>query len=65
MVGGSSLALSEEDIGHVSRAAVLAGGASKAEAILAVLRHHPHKLLVTDEGAAMKMMGILRQQPSF
>ena len=65
VIGGSSLALSEEDIGRTSRAAVLAAGSSKAEAILAVLRHHPHRLLVTDEGAAARMMEILRQQPSF
>ena len=65
VVGGASLALSEEDIGRTSRAAVLAAGGGKAEAILAVLRHHPHRLLVTDEGAAVKMIEILRQQPSF
>lgn len=65
VVGGSSLAISEEDVGRTSRAAVIAAGGAKAEAILAVLRHHPHKLLVTDEGAAEKMIGILRQHPSF
>lgn len=65
VVGGSSLALSEEDVGRTSRAAIVAAGEGKAEAILSVLLHHPHKLLVTDEGAAEKMIGILRQQPSF
>lgn len=65
VVGGSSLAIPGEEIGAASRAAVLAAGSSKAEAILAVLRHHPHRLLVTDEGAAEKMLQILRQQPSF
>lgn len=65
VVGGSALALSEEDIGVTNRAAVLAAGSSKAEAILAVLRHHPHRLLVTDEGAALRIIEILRQQPSF
>ncbi len=65
VVGGSSLALSEEDIGYRSKAAAIAAGSGKAEAILAVLRHHPHRLLVTDEGAAEKMLTILRQHPSF
>ena len=35
-------------------------GAGKAEAIIAVCMHHPHKLLVTDEGAAMRMLELLR-----
>ena len=65
VVGGASLALSEEDIGRRSRAAVVAAGSGKAEAILAVLRHHPHKLLVTDEGAAEKILEILKQSASF
>ena len=65
VVGGASLTLSEEDIGRTSKAAIIAAGSTKAEAILAVLRHHPHRLLVTDEGAAVKMIEILRQQPSF
>jgi central glycolytic genes regulator len=65
VVGGASLALAEEDIGRMNQAAVIAAGGVKAEAILAVLRHHPHRLLVTDEGAAVKMIEILRQQPSF
>ncbi len=36
-----------------------AAGASKAEAIIAVLRHDPHELLVTDEGAARRMIELL------
>jgi len=36
-----------------------AAGASKAGAILSVLRHTPHALLVTDQGAAEKMLRIL------
>ncbi len=65
VVGGSSLAITEEELGVASHAAVIAAGSAKAEAILAVLRHHPHRLLVTDEGAAQRMVAILRQQPSF
>ena len=37
----------------------VAAGASKAEAIMAVLRHHPHTLLATDEAAARRMLAIL------
>jgi central glycolytic genes regulator len=36
-----------------------AAGASKAEAIIAILRHTRHYLLVTDQGAAERMLSIL------
>ena len=55
-----SLAIEEETLGHTNRAAVIAAGSGKAEAILAVLAHHPHALLVTDEGAASRIAGLLR-----
>ncbi len=38
----------------------VAVGAGKAEAILSVLRHDRHALLVTDEGAAREMLSILK-----
>lgn len=60
VVGGSSVAIDIADIGSRSRAAMAAAGAGKAEAIIAVCMHHPHKLLVTDEGAAMRMLELLR-----
>ena len=41
------------------RMVAAAAGASKAEAIIAILRHSPHALLVTDQGAAERMLGIL------
>jgi len=41
------------------RMAAAAAGASKAEAILSVLRHDRHALLVTDEGAARRMIALL------
>ena len=50
-----SLALSAQELGRKNRAAIVAAGADKADAILAVCAHHPHKLLVTDEGAAQRM----------
>ncbi len=62
--GGSSLAFHEEQIGRKNHAAAVAAGRSKAEAILAVCEHHPHKLLVTDEGAALRMMELLRERGS-
>lgn len=42
-----------------SRMIAVACGKSKAEAIMAVLRHDPHALLVTDEGAAREMLRLL------
>ena len=42
------------------RMIAVAAGAKKAEAIISVLRHDPHTLLVTDEGAAKQMLAILK-----
>lgn len=41
------------------RMMAVAAGESKAEAIIAVMRHREHTLLATDEGAARKMLEIL------
>ena len=60
MVGtGASLAFHPEEIGRKNRAAAVAAGRGKAQAILAVCAHHPHKLLVVDEGAALRIMELL------
>ena len=56
VVGGGSPALKENRLGRANRAALLAGGESKAGAIAAVCAHHPHVLLVTDEGAAQRIL---------
>ncbi len=53
--------LQARDIGRKNRAAAVAAGRAKAEAILAVCAHHPHKLLVVDEGAALRMIELLRR----
>ncbi len=37
----------------------VAAGEKKAEAMIAVLRHYRHEMLVTDEGAARKIIGLL------
>ena len=60
-VGGRCLpGLRAQDLGRRMKAAAVAAGHSKAEAIIAVCLHHPHRLLVTDEGAALRMLEILR-----
>ncbi|MBR5303159.1 MAG: hypothetical protein IKU38_10010 [Clostridia bacterium] len=56
----AAIALRAADLGRRTKAAAIAVGARKAEAIIAVCMHHPHKLLVTDEGAAMRMLELLR-----
>lgn len=56
----ASIALRAADLGRRTKTAAIAVGHSKAEAIIAVCMHHPHKLLVTDEGAAARMMELLR-----
>ena len=56
----SAIALRAADLGRHIKTAAVAVGAQKAEAIIAVCMHHPHRLLVTDEGAALRMMELLR-----
>ena len=56
----SSIALHAADLGRRTKTAAIAVGAGKAEAIIAVCMHHPHRLLVIDEGAAVRMMELLR-----
>ena len=41
------------------RMVAVAAGSSKAEAIISVMRHQYHTLLVTDEGAASRMLELL------
>ena len=44
------------------RMVAAAAGASKAEAIISILRHTRHYLLVTDQGAAESMLHILSNE---
>lgn len=61
VVGGrGALGLRAQELGARIKTAAVACGKSKAEAIIAVCQHHGHRLLVTDEGAALEMMEILR-----
>jgi len=60
-VGGrGALGLRAQDMGSRVKTAAVACGHGKAEAIMAVCLHHPHRLLVTDEGAALRMLELLR-----
>jgi len=45
-----------EDMGGLKKVIAVAGGSNKAEAIAAVLRNHRRGVLVTDEGAARKIL---------
>jgi len=56
----ASCLIDTQDMGVRMAAAAVAAGHSKAEAIMAVCAHHSHRLLVTDEGAAHRMMELLR-----
>ena len=57
--GRTTSVLSLQDMARCTCAAI-AVGRSRAEAVLAVCLHHPHRLLVIDEGAALKMIELLR-----
>lgn len=57
----SAIVLRAADLGRHIKTAALAVGASRAEAVIAVCMHHPHTLLVVDEGAAQRMMELLRE----
>lgn len=56
----SSMGLEVEELANMRMAVAVAAGARKADAILAVLRHHVHGLLVTDEAAARSIVRQLR-----
>ena len=55
----SSVGVDPERRKRGCRMVAAAAGESKAEAIIAALRHDRHRLLVTDEGAAEKMLRLL------
>ena len=55
---GVDLARLKQTCGMVA----VAAGASKAGAIISVLRHTPHALLVTDQGAAERMLQMISGQ---
>ena len=59
----SGVSLHEEQLRTIPLIAAVAAGPGKARAILAVLRHHRHHLLVIDEGAAREIERILSEEP--
>ncbi len=56
----SSVGVELGKLNPACRRIAAAAGAGKAEAIISVLRHDPHELLVTDEGAAARMLALLK-----
>lgn len=58
----SGLGIPEEKLESVPMVIAVAGGERKAEAILAATRHHRHDYLVIDEGAALKIAGLIREE---
>ena len=59
LLESSSIGVDLARLSPASRMIAVACGKRKAQAIIAVLRHDPHELLVTDEGAAREMLRIL------
>lgn len=59
LMESSSVGVNLARLSPSCRMMAVAAGESKAEAIIAVLRHHPHTLLATDEGAARRMLDLL------
>jgi hypothetical protein len=55
----SGVGLTCEQVSRVRCIVAVAAGASKARAILSVLKHHHHELLVIDEGAARAIEKLL------
>ena len=62
LMESSSVGVDLARLKRTCRMIAAAAGSSKARAILSVLRHTPHALLVTDQGAAERMLRILREQ---
>ncbi|MBR3794707.1 MAG: hypothetical protein IKK34_01585 [Clostridia bacterium] len=56
IVSGGYPLFRAQDLGVRCKAAAVAAGTSRAEAIIAVCAHHKHRLLVTDEGAARTIL---------
>lgn len=59
LLESSSVGVDLARLKRTCRMVAAAAGASKAGAIISVLRHTPHALLVTDQGAAERMLQML------
>ena len=60
LASASGLGLPEDSFSRIPTLIAVAAGARKAEAILAVSRHHKNSCLITDEGAAGRILEIIR-----
>ncbi len=54
-----SVGLRFEDLGNIQNIIGVAGGRQKARAIMAVAKHTKNSVLITDEGAAAEMIGLI------
>ncbi len=52
LLRSSGIGLSADQFSKIQYVAAIAAGASRAKALLAVMRHHRHELVILDEGAA-------------
>lgn len=57
-----TIGLSLDDLENIPYIIAVAGGKSKANAILAALRHNEKQILITDEGAAREILNNLEEQ---
>ena len=59
LLESSSVGVDLAKLKPTCRMIAAAAGSSKAEAIISVLRHYHHQMLVTDQGAAERMIRLL------
>lgn len=59
LLESSSVGVDLAKLKPTCRMIAVAAGSSKAEAIISVLRHYRHQMLVTDQGAAERMIRLL------
>ncbi|MBR4234647.1 MAG: hypothetical protein IKR85_01110 [Clostridia bacterium] len=60
LASSSGLGLTEDSFDRIPTVMAVAAGTRKAEAIIAVSRHHRNNCLITDEGAANRILEIIR-----
>ena len=61
LAAASAIGVPLDAVGDIPHIIGVAAGARKAEAILAVTRHHKHSMLVIDEGAALSIASLIRE----
>lgn len=60
LLESSSIGIDLAKLSPKCRMIAVAGGARKAEAIISVMRHYRHTTLITDEGAAERIISLLK-----